>query len=255
MSFILDALRKAERDRSLGQTPRMQDVALAPPAPAVAPAGLHRGRLAVVAALLALAIAAAAYWLLPRSSPPQAAPRVAPPGVVTASVRGPAPLTAPAAAPTRLAEAGTPALVDDGSLSSLDDLAAASDDAPTATVAAPATEPSQAVPPSQPRTADAPARPPSASDAPRAAASSPVDGAATPLDQMPSAYRAEFPAMTIEVHVWDSEPGRRFVMVNGHRYREGDTLAAGPRLDEIAQDGLVLDYRGSRVLYSLLLQQ
>ena len=29
MSFILDALRKAERDRNLGQAPRIEDVALA----------------------------------------------------------------------------------------------------------------------------------------------------------------------------------------------------------------------------------
>jgi len=43
MSFILDALRKAERDRNLGQAPRMEDVALAPEtAPGTTPAPAKR---------------------------------------------------------------------------------------------------------------------------------------------------------------------------------------------------------------------
>jgi general secretion pathway protein B len=69
------------------------------------------------------------------------------------------------------------------------------------------------------------------------------------LREMPPDYRADFPALTVEVHVF--EPGRRFVMVNGRRYREGERLAEGPQIVEIVRDGIVLEYRGERVLYPL----
>jgi general secretion pathway protein B len=69
------------------------------------------------------------------------------------------------------------------------------------------------------------------------------------LREMPPDYRADFPALTVEVHVF--EPGRRFVMVNGRRYREGERLAEGPQIVEIVRDGIVLEYRGEKVLYPL----
>ena len=40
-------------------------------------------------------------------------------------------------------------------------------------------------------------------------------------------------------------------MVNGHKYREGERLAEGPALIEIVPDGMVLEYRGERLLYTL----
>jgi general secretion pathway protein B len=53
------------------------------------------------------------------------------------------------------------------------------------------------------------------------------------------------------VHVYDRSAAQRFVRVNGRRYREGETLAEGPLLVAIARDGLVLEYRGQRLLYPL----
>jgi len=66
---------------------------------------------------------------------------------------------------------------------------------------------------------------------------------------MPPDYRADFPALTVEVHVF--EPGRRFVMINGRRYREGERLQEGPQIVEIVRNGVVMDYRGERVLFPL----
>lgn len=68
---------------------------------------------------------------------------------------------------------------------------------------------------------------------------------------MPSTYRAEFPALSVDVHVYNADPQRRFVLINGKRYREGDPLAEGPRLAEIVPDGMVVDWRGERVVYTL----
>jgi hypothetical protein len=55
----------------------------------------------------------------------------------------------------------------------------------------------------------------------------------------------------VEVHVYERERGLRFVMVNGKRYKEGERLAEGPQLLEIVREGLVLEYRGEKVLYTL----
>jgi len=102
-----------------------------------------------------------------------------------------------------------------------------------------------------------PAEPPSAAPtaAVEAAASASADDSlslpAVPLSDMPSDYRRDFPALSVEVHVWDGEPSRRFVLIGGKRYVEGQPLAEGPQLLQITQDGLVLEYRGSRVAYSL----
>lgn len=70
------------------------------------------------------------------------------------------------------------------------------------------------------------------------------------LRDMPAAYRAEFPPLTIDVHVYNENPQRRFVLINGHRYREGEALAEGPRIAQIVPEGIVFDWRGEQVLYS-----
>ena len=79
-----------------------------------------------------------------------------------------------------------------------------------------------------------------------------VDGPApTPLQEMPRDYRSDFPALTVDVHVYNDEARRRFTLINLKRYREGDTLAEGPKLIEIVPQGLIFDYRGQRVLFRL----
>ncbi len=67
---------------------------------------------------------------------------------------------------------------------------------------------------------------------------------------MPPAYRAEFPSITIDVHVYNDSPQRRFVLINGRRYREGDALSEGPRIAQIVPEGIVFDWRNEQVLYS-----
>jgi general secretion pathway protein B len=68
---------------------------------------------------------------------------------------------------------------------------------------------------------------------------------------MPPAFRSEFPRLTVDVHVFDSNPLRRFVMLNGKKYRETDTTLDGPRIIEITPEGVVLEHRGSQVLVEL----
>ena len=55
----------------------------------------------------------------------------------------------------------------------------------------------------------------------------------------------------VEIHVYEKQAQRRFVMVNGRKYREGERLAEGPALIEIVPEGMVLEFRGEKVLYTL----
>jgi general secretion pathway protein B len=50
----------------------------------------------------------------------------------------------------------------------------------------------------------------------------------------------------LDLHVYDNQPARRFIFVNSHKYREGDTLQEGPVIEKITPDGAVLSYQGSR---------
>jgi general secretion pathway protein B len=71
------------------------------------------------------------------------------------------------------------------------------------------------------------------------------------LQQMPDAYRAHFPSIAVDVHVYDEDPSRRFVIIGGQRYVEGDALGSGPRLVQIVPEGFVVDWQGQRVLFAL----
>ena len=56
------------------------------------------------------------------------------------------------------------------------------------------------------------------------------------------------PQLHLDLHVFSTKPQERFIFVNSHKYREGDTLQEGPVVEQITQSGAVLNYRGSRFL-------
>ncbi len=53
------------------------------------------------------------------------------------------------------------------------------------------------------------------------------------------------PETQLSLHVYDTDPGKRFVFLNGQRLREGEVAANGLRVERIDADGVVLDHRGS----------
>lgn len=52
--------------------------------------------------------------------------------------------------------------------------------------------------------------------------------------------------LKVNVHVYNKIPEKRFVFMNMKIYHEGDQLLEGPQLEEITQDGVVLSFRGER---------
>ncbi len=67
---------------------------------------------------------------------------------------------------------------------------------------------------------------------------------------MPDAIRGELPEFRISVLVYAERPEDRFLLVNGRRLVEGDSLSPGLVAEEIRREGVVFSYRLYRFLVS-----
>ena len=245
MSYILDALRKAERERAQSAAP---GAAWKPsPQPGNARPGRYRPLLlGVLCALLAAA-------LLITSAHDRS----------KAAAEGAAQQAAAAVAPSTAAgdtvddnamtlQQQNPATLDDV----VDNADAAAPQDERAALSAMVVHPNPAPAPAETATPDDTA---SADPAPAAPAAEvervqlqPAPPPQIPrLKDMPADYRAAFPAFTLDVHVYDTAPQKRFIMIGGKRYNEGDTLGDGPRVAQIVADGVIFDFRGEQVLFSI----
>jgi general secretion pathway protein B len=223
MSYILDALRKAdaERERDPARGIHAQPAALQP--------GADTGRrspwpwIAGVAAGLGVA-AALAFW---RPAPPAVSPPVA--GPVTSSA--PAPVAAP------VAVAPVPA--------------AAVQPAPPPMPAAPqaAAPVAAAVPAAVPRPAALPApvaAPPAAMASPAGApAPAPAERVVAFADLPPDVQR-DLPKLVINGGVHSENAAQRMLIVSGQVMHEGAELAPGLVLEQIRPKAAVLRFRGMR---------
>lgn len=243
MSYILDALRKAERDRNLGRMPSLDDVTHAPPGTAASARSLRLvGLFGLVGALLLLAVI-----LRPAASTPDSAPEgvAAPVQVLPAAAPVPALAAVAPPAPAEPVPLANPepaiaALDADAPVESLDELMDA--------------EPEPAIEPEPEARAE-----PVAEAAQTAPVVAPPASAAAPpeptgfklLRDMPSDYRAAFSNLRVDVHVYDADPARRWALINGSKQLEGSTLAEGPRIVEITPEGIAFDYRGQTALFPL----
>lgn len=242
MSFILDALKKSESDRQRQNGPALFEVKVAPP----------RTRLplwAVAIAALLVVNLGIVMWMVLRHPARAAAEEAAPPA-------GPAAAAAAASAPAGAAEAMPAAAV---STTPVAPLSAAATQ--TAAVSPPATAATSttggagnAAEESNPEDY-APAHESPAAPAHESAATAlgnhvrrgtaegvPLyqDAAATP--------GAQIPQLRLDLHAFAARPQDRFVLINMHKLREGDSLPEGVRVDSITPDGAILSYNGSRFL-------
>lgn len=240
MSFILDALKKSESDRQRQGGPALFEVKVAPPRHALPP-------WAVAIAVLFVANLAVVGWLLLRhaAAPAQAAAR-APAHTGTEAAPGPAPASAPAAA--------APAVV------ALNAPPAAAPPAVAPAVHGVVTAPSGPTAPGAPvqSAAAAASEPPSNPDDLAPAAEPPPSGvlgrvrrgtdAGVPLYQeLAATPGSQLPQLRLDLHAYAERAGDRWVLINMHRLREGDSLE-GVRLERVTPDGAVLSYKGTQFL-------
>jgi general secretion pathway protein B len=208
MSYILEALKKAQAERQLGNAPTIHSPQVVAPAPAGAAAsrkpllvGLGAGALVVVAGALVV-------W---RQAPaPAAAPR---------TVAVPAPVPA-----QTLAVTAPPA-------------------PPPAPVRAPGLAPARVAAPAPARPAPAPT--PAA--APVAAAARPTPEDNLPfLQQLPDAQQRDIPRVTFGGYMYSANPADRLLIVDKALRHEGEEVAPGLVLEKLLPRAAVMNYRGTR---------
>jgi general secretion pathway protein B len=239
MSYILDALRRAEAERERGAVPSLQSQQHSIESEDEAPA---RSRLLVWAVIaLAFALIATLAWTL--LGGPAAPPRQAAEGPVT-----PAPLPVTPAAPMA---------------QSLPEIATAPSVAPVVAAPPAATTPSAQVAPPKPApmpmptptlsATTSPARPtptPAKAAPPVALATPKADAASEPRiyaqSELPDDIRRELPRVVINGSSYSGDAASRMVMINGQVFHEGDQLSAGLVLDKIRRRSAVLAYKGFR---------
>ena len=111
-------------------------------------------------------------------------------------------------------------------------------------------------PSSPPPSARAETSAPTTSSPAAAPAPTPTSGVATSADeetqllpslqQLSAAGLLALPELHLDIHVFAGEPAKRFVYVNSSKYREGDSLKEGPRIERITETGAVLTHQGNR---------
>ena len=235
MSYILDALRRAEAQRARGAVPTLHAPALGVGGGAGADLAPRPRRVGLwMLAVALLLIAAALGWWLARPAPPAnsaPAPAVSltPPPLPAAPSATPPPMP-PALAPVAAPAARTvPAPVARPTVSP----------APVAAQSAPAG--AAAALPANPSTAAAP---------PQAAASSQAAAAVTRAilqrRELPPDLQRELPALAVSGTVYSSDPSQRLLMVNGELLHEGDRIGPELVVEEIRRKDAVLRYKGQR---------
>jgi general secretion pathway protein B len=240
MSFILDALKKSESDRQRQGGPALFEVKVAAPRHALP-------LWAVAIALLFVANLGVVGWLVLRhaAAPAERSLRAQ---AQAGAVPGPAPAAAPAAAAPAAVALSAPAAAAQPAVipAAPGVVGAAPGPAPTAAPAAPAGSMAGAGEP-----------PPNPDDLAPAAEPAPAAGlgrvkrgtdAGVPLyQQLAAAPGSQLPQLRLDLHAYAERPEDRWVLINMHRLREGDTLE-GVRLERITPDGAVLSWQGTQFL-------
>jgi general secretion pathway protein B len=62
------------------------------------------------------------------------------------------------------------------------------------------------------------------------------------LNELPSSVRQKLPDFSLSVFLYADEPDARMVRVNGNRMKEGQYLTTGLKLEEIIPDGVIFSY-------------
>lgn len=230
MSLILDALRKSEAARRRSEAP---DLFSPTPQAHVPVRARPAWPLWAMAGFGLVSSAIAAWMLLHRPAPEAPAARPADPVVADAPASPPAPASAPTTLPATLPMIPT----------------APPPTASTTPAAAPtvAPAPAPAAAPTLPPVTTAPAPAPlPAPPSPKPPPVPPTGDRATALADLDADVRRQLPPLKLSMHLWNDDPQRRFVILDGQRLREGDTLGELV-VERIDRDDVVLSWRGARL--------
>ncbi|HYD80824.1 MAG TPA: general secretion pathway protein GspB [Paucimonas sp.] len=227
MSYILDALKKAEAERRQDKAPGLDAQPLPlPAAPRHTAARLQLPYLLGIAAGAALLFAAAWYkpWQAGTVAVP-AAPQSLPAPAPAAAVQ------APAAAPPPPMEMPPPPRQ-----------ASVQKSAPPAAAnrAASAPAPGRQERAQSRRPAESPARPPAPVSSATTAENLPT------LRELPESIQRELPELQVGGYLYADKAADRSVLINKRLLHEGDEVAPGVTLERMQPNGMILRYREHR---------
>ena len=69
------------------------------------------------------------------------------------------------------------------------------------------------------------------------------------LNELPTSVRKDMLEISISMQVYSADPDSRFAIINGKRYVESDRIAQNLILEEILRQGVILQYRQYRILF------
>ena len=247
MSYILDALRRAQAERGRGGVPGLHTPAVAASSAAEVPQSSGGNRLVWLIAAGAAAIALVLAWLQfsPKASAPAPTP---PPAVVASAVVQPeiAPVPVPAPVPAPIP---TPAPV------------APPEPAPVVIDVTPPPPPPPPAPPVVAQAKPAAVAPAPKTAPPVAAAPAPQVNPAAPdnakvatapstpvyaVGELPAAVREQLPALQLAGITYSSNSKYRMVIVNGQVLHEGESAGPGLVLERIESARTIWAFRGYR---------
>jgi len=242
VSFILDALRKSDAERQRQGAPGLADIRYAR-------RPVQRSTWVPILVVVLAANLLVMGWLWFRDSPPASpaasvpAAAAPPPAVEPAPLPDPSPMPSlPEVRPLAQEAAGVPSPAGQQSVPADPDIApgdAAGDEPPV------------------PGGEDPDSLLAAVADPPRGTAVQPPPAGTSRIRDYPglptsqqllAAGTLRVPELSLELHVYSSDPERRFVIINGRRYREGVALAEGPRVEAINAEGVILDSQGTRFI-------
>jgi general secretion pathway protein B len=209
MSYILEALKKAQAERELGSAPTIHAATIhAAPVRSAA----SRKPLLIGLGAGALVAGVTAFAMLRQSAPP-------PQPIVVAAAPAPAPAPqAPVAVPV-----APPA------------------PAPVVEAPKPLPKPVAAVKPPEP-----PPPKPERVEPVAAPEPAPVEDTAPPLSQLPEAIQREVPRIAVGGYIYSANPADRLLLIDKVLRREGEEVAPGLVLERLLPKAAVLNYRGYR---------
>ncbi|WP_375056536.1 general secretion pathway protein GspB [Zobellella sp. DQSA1] len=234
MSYILDALKQSERQRSRHLPTAGMTLQPVPPAGPTSAPPFYRRRLWWLLAGLVVALLAGyglgklgSRWL---QSPP--GPVFSSPGPQQESGAAPAPRPSESPRPHR-----EPIIIDSAPVRIL------VDDPPALSLTMPEPVPAPASAPPLPVVSS-----PTVTREPPAPEFNP---GVPDLRELPASVRTRLPALILSVHIYSAAPAGRMANINGHMLREGQQL--GPlQVRSITPKGVILSFEGQEFhLYSV----
>ena len=214
MSYILEALKKAQAERQLGSAPTIHAMPIqAAPVATSASARTPLWIAAAVAATLA-AVAAVMWW---RGPEPVAPAVLAVPPIVAEPPIAVAPVAPPVALPVPQAPLTPP---------------------PRVVQAAPVKKPTVATP--------LPAAPVVAAEPEPVLQAAALEENLPFLSQLPEPQRSEAPKVSFGGYMYSKNPADRMLIVDKVLRREGEEVAPGLILEQLQSKAAVMNYRGTR---------